>query len=181
MLETNKEYTSLELDQMFQYPDYQRLWQHNKRLVIRALGSRAPNYFFFYKNENSNFVFLFNGADFEDLSNKAMPYWENKRVESNAMTQESCIDHIEGIVSSLVKKNKQDTLRKFDFSFVHYSFTDEKWHAFYPSTEKLLSRHQERTDCEHCEYCDYLRSEEYQSIRNEWDKVATIEVPTQNK
>lgn len=92
-------------------------------------------------------------------------------------TRDFTLQHIEDMVSSMVKRKQTDQLRKFDFACV-YVGSDYCEHAYYPKLEVLIDFHLEKNpDGPNEEYLAYLRSDALKAKREEWAKSPGIEIP----
>lgn len=165
--------TENQLDSRFPYSLYGRIWRYENKLVLRYFDLGKTTYFFFCKN-GPHYEFIIKTRDFDFGREISENIWDPKAEPQQYSLKNMLLNHIDGMLSSMVKRGKLNQINKFDFSSVYYG--KGEWHAYYPSLEDLIEYHlslPEQVD----EYLTYLRSDELKAQRDEWDKEPTIVVP----
>jgi hypothetical protein len=92
----------------------------------------------------------------------------SKRAKSDPKRMEEIQDSLDNLKQIPIK----DVLKKSACSYIYYS--NNSWHAFYPSTTMLISFHKRANTEINQKYLDFLSSQEFKDIRAAWDEVNTI-------
>jgi len=163
------------------YPRSQFLthWFFDNKVILH---DRTDGLYIFFKKEgqwpNEQFITLFSVPtdQLKEGIERAKNLWNPPPPPPPAIDFKTmALDHIENMITSLVKRNNEAQLTKADFSFIYYG-TDSNWHAFYPPVERLIGHHLSKTE-QNEQYLNFLRSDKFQQTRNEWDRSPNIDMP----
>lgn len=164
-------FTPWEFKRIYSCDRYRPFWNYENRIVL--VEKDTAKYVFFCKN-GSHVDFILATSDFELGRSIAEGVWNPKAKPTEFSTKNFLLNHIESMISSMVKKGKGGELNKFDFSAVYYA--KNGMHAFYPTIEDLISFHLGKNEHNQA-YLDFLRSDELKSMREQWDQSSNIALP----
>lgn len=138
-------------------------------LILKTRGLFEPIYFFFTNKKNEYELVLQHNI----LEDGLKIYTD----EVDGSPRDLYLRQIEQNIRLRIKRNQTDQIKKIDCSYI---FCTSNWLAFVPSTEELINVHEE--ECEGCEYCDLLNSDEFEQIRQTWEKgYVNFDPPAEEK
>jgi len=171
-------------NESFPWPQYEAVWKYGNRLVLRKYmdfdgGARNRKflcYVFFVLKEDGHYERVASSSSFGLGHTEALKHWKPK-VSAPAPSL-NFLDHIEGMLVSMVKRGRAKQLQRFDFAVGYHNGTE--WKAYYPTLDALLEHHLNKQE-QSQEYLDFLRSEELEKKRAEWDQESpnAVEFPKQ--
>jgi len=139
----------------------------NPPLVSATANDNKSREFAFEMIEN-NIQTALKETDYEATKANLIQLLESKRAKSDPKRMKELQESLD----NLKKIPMKDVLKKSACSYIHYA--NNSWHAFYPSVNMLVSFHKkENTEIDQ-KYLDFLLSQEFEDIRQEWDKVNSI-------
>lgn len=169
---SNLRFTPWEFRRIYSSERFRPLWNYENRVVLVEKDSSKCH--FFCKNA-SHIDFILATSDFEFGRSIAEDVWSPKAKPTEFSTKNFLLNHIEGMVSSMVKKGQTDKLTKFDFSAVYYA--RDGMHAYYPPVEELIAFHEAKPEQNEA-YLEFLRSAELKERIADWNKEEGITIPT---
>jgi hypothetical protein len=163
------------LSRQFPVGDFRVVWNYDNRLVVeqKSLIGR----WLFYKLETDVFCLCVTSDTFESGLSNMRDIWNPRVPETVYNTKEMLLEQVDSLVSSVVKKNKQNTLTKYDFCAVYFA---DRWRAYYPTVQQLIEYHTKVNTEEtvNKSYLDFLTSQDFKNIRALWDNEPNITIPS---
>ena len=168
-------YTDSQFRANYPITRWRTVWNYENKVVLRECNAQPNTSYVFFCKNGPYYEFIIKTRDMPWGEKISKDIWHPKAKPTEASGKNFLLDHIEGMVSSMVKRGNLDDIRKVDFSAVYYG--KNEWHALYPCLEDLLEFHLAKTEPHNEAYLQYLRSDDLKALREEWAKDPNVHVP----